>query len=216
MVNASLTANLHVTGHLGVWRPRQPREPSTTKNSSSSTARKIRAPRDSTPLGRVRKMMQNSPKSTQFGFQIVSRTESEAPPLRSARTGMSTTLSVNATAEHCLNHGHRRQQPCYCCGTTGMFGNLSRELTRARTVRLGLLEQTLKDHSDVHNTTGAAHAAIPLFSALSVPTLVVAQDGHDNEVQELQLWNFNGLQHNSAVHTCLCVATGIATTLLVN
>ena len=79
-----------------------------------------------------------------------------------------------------------------------------------------MLEQTLHDHSDDHNTTRAAFAAIPQFAALSVPTLVGAQDGHDNEAQELQLWNLNGLLHNSTVRTCLCVATGIATTLLMN
>ena len=34
--------------------------------------------------------------------------------------------------------------------------------------------------------------AIPLFSAPSRPKLVVAQSGHDNEVQELRLWNLTG------------------------
>ena len=91
-------------------RPRHPGEPSMTKNSSSSRARKIRAPRDSTPLGRVRKMAQNAPKRTQISLQILSMSE----PLAQA----STTLFKN------------------CCGTTGMSSTLSRELNRARTVRL--------------------------------------------------------------------------------
>ena len=51
-----------VTWESDSRRPRHSREPSTTKNSSSSRARKIHAPRDSTPLGRVRKMAQNAPK----------------------------------------------------------------------------------------------------------------------------------------------------------
>ena len=72
MVNASLKTNLHVAGHLGVKLPATPpphgalddeelfiiEEPSMTKNSSSSRARKIRAPQDTTPLGGVRKMDQ--------------------------------------------------------------------------------------------------------------------------------------------------------------
>ena len=93
--------NLHVAGRESdSRRPRQSREPSTT-NSSSSRARKIRAPRDSTPLGGVRKMAQNAPEKHPFRLKIVielSMTDSEAPPLLNARTGMSTTLSVNATA----------------------------------------------------------------------------------------------------------------------
>ena len=41
-------------------------------------------------------------------------------------------------------------------------------LNRARNVRLDCWNEQY-DHSDVHNTTGAAPAAIPQFSALSVP-----------------------------------------------
>ena len=70
-------------------RPRQPTEPSMTKNSWPSRARKIRAPRDSPNC-----------------HWTLSMTESEAPPLLKTRTGMSTTLSVNANALHCLDHKH--------------------------------------------------------------------------------------------------------------
>ena len=123
--------------------------------------------------------------------------------------------------QHCLDH---RQLSC-----TTSINNLVQELhcehnwniqhsvglNRARNARQNCWNE-LYDHSDVHNTTGAAPAAIPQFSALSVPKLVVAQNGNDNEVQELQLWNPNGLLHNNAVQTCLCEATGISTTLLMN
>ena len=68
----------------------------------------------------------------------------------------------------------------------------------------GLLEHELYHHRDVHNTTRAAPAAIPQFSALSVPKLVVAQNGHDNKVQELQLWNLNGL-----CTTALCIPVSV-------
>ena len=53
--------------------------------------------------------------------------------------------------------------------------------------------------------TGAAPAAFPLFSALSVPKLVVAQNGHDTEVQELRQWNLNGpLHRKSCAYLSLC------------
>ena len=144
-VNVDKTWSMQVKRLIYMWesdsrRPRHTGEPSMTKKSSSSRAPKTGALQDSTPLGRVRKAAQNAPKSTQFGLQIVSMTESEVPPLLSARTGMSTTSSVNATAEHCLN----RQQPC---SRTALWnlpsvaqldcpGTLSRELNRERTVRL--------------------------------------------------------------------------------
>ena len=76
---------------------------------------------------------------------------------------MSTNLSVNATALHCLDHG---QLSCttasttlfkHCtvespfCGTTGMSSTLSRELNRGEEhVRLGLLEHELHDQRVVH------------------------------------------------------------------
>ena len=60
-----------VTWESDSRRPRQPREPSMTKNSSSSRARKIRAPWDSTPHGGVQKMAQNAPKKHPFRLKIV-------------------------------------------------------------------------------------------------------------------------------------------------
>ena len=65
-------------------------------------------------------MGQNAPKKAPTLLQIVIEllsmmTESEAPPVLSARTGMSTTLSVNATAlsgpRATVVH-NQRQQPC--------------------------------------------------------------------------------------------------------
>ena len=87
-------------------------------------------------------------------------TESEAPPLLKTKTGMSTTLSVNATALHCQDHRQLSYTTASTtlfknctvespfCGTTGMSGTLSRELNRGEEhVRLGLLENELHDRS---------------------------------------------------------------------
>ena len=56
-----------------------------------------------------------SPNSASNCHGTLSMTESEAPPVLSARTGMSTTLSVNATAlsgpKATVMH-NQRQQPC--------------------------------------------------------------------------------------------------------
>ena len=67
---------------------------------------------------------------------------------------MSTTLFKNCTV-----------------GITGMSGTLSHCFAR-ETYDLDCWNEQY-DHSDVHDTTGAAPAAIPLFSALSVPKHVV-------------------------------------------
>ena len=138
-----------VTGESDSRRPRHPGEPPDDEELFIVEGSKKSAHPGTPPLSgeseKWRKMHRKAPNSAS---KLSLNSVDDAPPLLSARTSMSTTLSVNATAEH-------------CCGTTGMSGTLSRELKRARTVRLGLLEHGLHDHSNVHKTTGAAPAAIP-------------------------------------------------------
>ena len=108
--------NLRVAVHLGVRLPTDPATPRTPDDEELFIVEG--APRDSTPLGGVRKMAQNAPEKHPFRLKtvILSMTESEAPPLLNARTSLSTTLSVNATAALSGPLGNcrtqQRQQPC--------------------------------------------------------------------------------------------------------
>ena len=88
--------------------------------------------------------------------------ESEAPPVLSARTGMSTILSVNATAlsgPWCTTSVNNLVQELQC-GISLLWHNWNvrhsvEELNRGpEHVRLGLLEHNQHDHTDVHNHPG--------------------------------------------------------------
>ena len=86
-------------------------------NSSSSRARKTGAQlRDNRRSAKKDAKCVKKPFTAPNCHRTLSMTESEAPPVLSARTGMSTTLSVNATAAlsgpwATVVH-NKRQQPC--------------------------------------------------------------------------------------------------------
>ena len=116
--------NSHVAGHLGVRLPATPAPQGALDNEELFIVEGSKNPRTAglnpsrgSPKNGA-KCAEKAPNPLQIVIELCrSTTESEAPPVLRARTGMSTTLSVNATALHCLDHGqtvvHKpRKQPC--------------------------------------------------------------------------------------------------------
>ena len=137
--------NLHVAGHQGVRLPATPpprRSPRRRRTLHRRGLEKSAHPGTQPLSGEVRKMAKNAPKKApkplQYRHRALSMTESEAPPVLSARTGMS---SDPVGERHCSTvwtTGNCRAQPASTtlfkdctvespfCGTTGMSGTLSR------------------------------------------------------------------------------------------
>ena len=67
LMTVYLRTDSRVAGHLGVRLPATPGSP---RRRRTLHRRKIRAPRDSTPFGRLRKMAQNAPKNTHFASRL--------------------------------------------------------------------------------------------------------------------------------------------------
>ena len=153
----------------GSQTPGDPATPGSPRRRKTLHRRGLEKSAHTTPFGRVRKMAQNAPKKP----PTLSMTESEAPPVLSARTGMLTTLSVNATATlsgpgqlSCTTSVNNLFQGLHCgISLLWHYWNVRHsveELNRGTVhVRVGPLEHKKHHHRDVHIQSRASISIPP-------------------------------------------------------